>query len=111
MTAEYEQNSLSQKWFGTSYTNQLLGLLPDGAAWVFDRFLLFAIVQDVLAGDEWQDTFTSSEEVQDVLEAQADGHLLTRLLSCFGEEFSRVESEAWRLVNSSDPGVATDIVG
>ena len=108
MTAEYDVFKLSQRWNGDAYTNQLLGLLPKGLAWVFDKVLLYSIIRDVIAGDGWQDTYTSVEEVHDAILTQASGHLLTRLLSCFAEEMSRAESEAWRLINQTDPGVATD---
>jgi len=108
MTTEYDKFKLPQRWNGDAYTKQLLGLLPKGMAWVFDKFLLYSIIQDVISGDTWQDTYTSAEEVQDAIRTHATGHLLTRLLSCFAAEMANVESEAWRLINQTDPGVATD---
>ncbi len=108
MVDEYNIFKLLPRWDGAAYTNQLLGLLPKGLAWVFDKFLIDAVVQDVLSGDGWQDTYTSADEVQDVIRGQSSGHLLARLLSCFGAEMAYAESEAWRLINQTDPGVATD---
>ena len=109
MTAEFDIFKLKQRWDTLDYTAMLERLLPDGIIWIFDRFVLGAIIQDVISGLSWQDSYASPQEVQDVIEAGlADGHVLRRLLSCFGSELERLEGDAWHLVNITDPGIAED---
>lgn len=111
MVAPYEQFNFRQRWDTNTYTGMLKSLLPKGVIWLGRKFLLNEIIQDVIAGDEWQDTYDSVDEVQDAITAAAeDGDLLLRILSCFASELERLESDAWRLLNSTDPGVATDLL-
>ena len=110
MAIEFNKFALPQLWFTEDYTRMLLGLLPKGMIWVLERFVTTEIIQDIISGDTWQDTYTSPDEVQDVITAQADGSLLNNLMSCFASELERLEADAWRLLNSTDPGYATDLL-
>lgn len=108
MAEEFEQFKLVQRWFEGAYTTQLKTLLPKGMAWVFNRAIFTSVIQDVVVGEVLQDTTDSVNVIQDVTTSAASGDLLTRLLSCFASELARLEAEGWRLVNETDPGVATD---
>lgn len=113
MATEFNKYKLPQRWSLGDYTDMLVSLLPDGFLWVYDRFILGSVVQDLVAsqGDDWQDGHGYEEEIQDVvLEGEASGHLLRRLLSCFASEYERFETAAWSLVNQTDPGVAVELL-
>ena len=109
MATEHDQYKLPQRWTSEDYTELFCGLLPRGFIWRLERIVSSLIVQDVIEGVDWQDDFTSADEIQDVIESSIDdGNLLKRLLSCLAEEQVLVESDAWKVVNITDPGVATD---
>lgn len=113
MAVEFDIFKLPQKWFALDYTEMFVSLLPDGLIWVFDKWMLGTVVQDVLgSGDtSWQDDFTSLEEVQDIILGEGgEGNVLRRILSCFGSELERLESSAWALINQTDPGVAVELL-
>jgi uncharacterized protein YmfQ (DUF2313 family) len=111
MADQYEKYKLPKRWGLKDYTNMMESLLPEGVIWFFDRFLLGKVIQDVISGVEWQDTYDSPQVVQDVIEeGLAEGHVLRRILSCFAGELERVEVDAWNLVNQTDPGVAEELL-
>jgi uncharacterized protein YmfQ (DUF2313 family) len=111
MATEHEKFKLSQRWTSEDYTEMFTGLLPRGFIWRLDRIISSRIIQDVIEGIEWQDDYTSAQEIQDVIESSIDdGNLLKRLLSCLASEYALVEASAWGVINSTDPGVAVDVL-
>jgi uncharacterized protein YmfQ (DUF2313 family) len=110
MAIEFEKYALPQLWDTKGYVQLLRGLLPLGMIWVAEKFVTTQVIQDVIDGDTWQDTFTSEDEVRDAITSQGEASLFDNLLSCFASELERLEADAWRLVNSTDPGVATDLL-
>lgn len=110
MASSYEKYKLPQRWFSDDYLSMLKGLLPKGIIWD-DRFWsIGTIIQDVISHPiVWQDTTSSSDIKQDSLDGGGGlGDMLMRLLSCFANELSRIESDAWTIVNITDPGVAEE---
>lgn len=111
MVAIFSKNNLVQRWFTEDYTRMLKRCLPKGPIWLFEKYTEVEVIQDVISGDTWQDVYENEDEViQDVIRGDGSGSVLMRLLSCFAEEFRRCEAEVIRIVNSTDPGVATDLL-
>lgn len=109
MATEHEQYKLPQRWTSDDYVEMFCGLLPRGFIWRLENIVSRLIVQDVIEGTEWQDMFSSAEEIQDVIEASSsEGSLLKRLLASLSSEYALVEADAWKVVNNTDPGVSTD---
>ncbi len=113
MASEFNIFKLPQKFFEADYLDQLYSLLPKGFIWVYDRISYAEILQDVIqSGEEAiQDTVDSTDVIQDSLQSTGGaGNVLRRLLSCVAAEFSRLEADAWQLLNETDPGVAVDLL-
>ena len=112
MAIEFEKFKLPQKYFEDDYLKMIRSLLPKGFLWVFERVSFSGIIQDVISHtNEWFDTVDAVREIQDTRSGGiAEGNLLTRLLQCFANELSRIEADAWRLLNETDPGVAVDLL-
>jgi len=113
MAEAYEQFKLQIKsWNVLDYTDLLVDLLPDGIIWIYDRFFLGEVIQDVIDNpDVWEDESSSPDIIQDVIDALGStGNILRRLLSCFASELVRVQTDAFKLLNETDPGVATDLL-
>lgn len=110
MAIEFEQFEFQTRWSVADYTEMFVSLLPDGLIWIFDKFFIGDFIQDVIDNpDVWTDSSSSGEYIQDVVSAfGAGGNVLRRLLSCFASELVRLEADAIRLLNETDPGVATD---
>lgn len=112
MTLAHDVNKLKQLWNRHHYTQMLYGLLPQGFIWRGRKWIVGDDIQDVYEGDiDWQDTHDAVDEIQDVISnGSADGDLLMRILHCFAIEFERFEKEAWKILNETDPGIATDLL-
>jgi uncharacterized protein YmfQ (DUF2313 family) len=106
MAIAFEKYKLNQRWWSADYEEMLIGLVPRGLLWVFDRYSLPSIIQDVLFAPGWQDKIVASTTIQDFLGGVATGNLFRRLLASFAGELSRLETDAWCLLNETDPGVA-----
>lgn len=111
MAQEFEKYKFTQSWYTKDYTELLIGLLPDGIIWIFDRFIFGSFLQDVINGPELQDKISATDTIQDSISSgDNEGNLLYRLLSCYATEFRRLEECAINLINQSDPGVATTLL-
>jgi len=113
MADEFTKFKLPQKWIAYDYLESLLTFLPDGFIWIFEKFILDEIVQDVIGEDDtsWEDSTDSLDIVQDTTFTDgSDGNILRRVLSCFASELERIESSVWASINQSDPGVAIEIL-
>lgn len=111
MATEFDQYKLRSRWNTTEYTHMFCSLLPRGLIWLCEGFTLPRVIQDVVSGYTWQDSLSSSDEVQDVIqETGSAGNLLRRILSTMASELVRFEDDGWRLINETDPGVSTDLL-
>lgn len=113
MAIEFNIFKLPQRWFTIDYTSMFMSLVPDGFAWIFERYLLGTVIQDIISdgGTSWQDTTDSLEDIQDaILSHGASGNVLRRFLSCFASELERIEASLWSAINQTDPGVAVEML-
>ena len=111
MAAIYDKYKFPVLHDEREYTNMLAGLLPKGVIWGIGR-LQYALewVDTIWSSNEKTDTISATDEYQDVINGSWSGGTLALLLSCFGSELARIESDAWDVLNSTDPGVTTDSV-
>jgi hypothetical protein len=108
MAIEYEKFKLPQKWFEYDYSKMLGSLLPKGLAWVHEKQSELDEVQNTIDSEDIvQNTNFSSDVVQNVTTLLGQGNKFRRMLAVFAAELARVESDAWELLNQTDPGVAT----
>jgi len=113
MTAVYDANSFPVKYTEADYVRMIDGLLPQGVIWNSGGIAL------PYSGIEYTDTPDSPNVWNDTPDAEQvyyngtisgigwTGSKLDLLLSCFAAEFARIESEAWAVLNQTDPGVST----
>ena len=110
MAQIYEQYKFRKRHDESDYVRMMPGLLPKGVIWG---------IHAVQYAVEWVDTITSTDTVQDVVSGGEDiqdvssasgwsGGKLGLLLSCFASELARIESDAWDVLNGTDPGVTTN---
>ena len=100
-----------KKW--QLYLHLLKTLLPRGPIWGWDKLVFIQFIQDVIVSHMiWQDAVSAPDEIQDSVTGtgEASGSLFARLLSCFADELSRLERDAYRLMRESVPGLSVELL-
>jgi uncharacterized protein YmfQ (DUF2313 family) len=112
MTVLFDKFKFAQRWFEDAYSDLLHDLFPDGFIWIFDRVNFVSYLQDMIESSVLlQDSTASDTTLQDTAYSSGgSGNIFRRFLSCFAAELSRFESNAWDVLNQTDPGVAVDFL-
>lgn len=109
MAQQYDKYKFPIKYDEADYARMMPGLLPKGIIWG---------VQALSFAAQWLDTYTSTDiktdtiatgtAYQDVTDSSEwSGGKFGLLLSVIGSELSRIEADAWDVLNGTDPGVTT----
>lgn len=108
MAQIYEQYKFPVLHDEHDYARMVIGLLPKGVIWGVER-LSYALqwVDTIWSSNVKQDTVSSGESIQDVTDGSWSGNTLGLLLSVIGSELAHIESDAWDVLNGTDPGVTT----
>lgn len=93
----------------SDYINMMGGLLPKGVIWGLGKISYARQwIDTIWSADVKQDTISSGTEINDTTAGGSwTGGTLAMLYSVFGSELSRIEEDAWDVLNGTDPGITT----
>ena len=108
MAQIYEKFKFPVRHDEKDYARMVFGLLPKGVIWGVERFS-YALewIDTIWSSDVKTDTVGAADAYQDVISGSWSGGKLALLLSVIGSELSRIEEDAWDILNGTDPGVTT----